>query len=94
MEIQSLKPKKCSLTLDASRIITGTQQTDFPPDATTTFSQQLALSADEAWEKPSSSTPEDLTNSKFQPNSLNDAPTQHQAARSIGAHNTKKRLEC
>jgi hypothetical protein len=38
------KPGKCSLTLDASRIIQGTQQTEFPPDATTTFSQQLALS--------------------------------------------------
>jgi hypothetical protein len=37
MEIQTLKPGKCSLTLDASRIIQGTQQTDFPPDATTTF---------------------------------------------------------
>jgi hypothetical protein len=32
MEIQTLKPGKCSLTLDASRIIQGTQQTDFPPD--------------------------------------------------------------
>jgi hypothetical protein len=62
MEIQTLKPGKCSLTLDASRIIQGTQQTDFPPDATTTFSQQLALSANEAWEKPSASTPGDLTN--------------------------------
>jgi hypothetical protein len=37
MEIQTLKPGKCSLALDASRIIWGTQQTDFPPDATTTF---------------------------------------------------------
>jgi hypothetical protein len=62
MEIQTLKPGKCSLTLDASRIIQGTQQTDFPPDATTTFSQQLALSANEAWDKPSASTPGDLTN--------------------------------
>jgi hypothetical protein len=62
MEIQTLKPGKCSLTQDASRIIQGTQQTDFPPDATTTFSQQLALSANEAWEKPSASTPGDLTN--------------------------------
>jgi hypothetical protein len=53
MEIQTLKPGKCSLTLDASRIIQGTQQTDFPPDATTTFSQKLALSANEAWEKES-----------------------------------------
>jgi hypothetical protein len=43
MEIQTLKPGKCSLTLDASRIIQGTQQTDFPPDATSTFSQQLAV---------------------------------------------------
>jgi hypothetical protein len=62
MEIQTLKPKKCSLTLDASRIIQGTQQTDFPPDATTTFSQQLALSANEAWEKPPASAPGDPTN--------------------------------
>ncbi|XP_073908749.1 uncharacterized protein [Castor canadensis] len=52
-----------SLSLqDASRIIQGTQQTDLPPDATTTFSQQLALSANEAWDKPSASTPGDLTN--------------------------------
>jgi hypothetical protein len=69
MEIQTLKPGKCSLTLDASRIIQGTQQTDFPPDATTTFSQQLALSAEEAWEKPSASAPRDLTNFQFQLNS-------------------------
>jgi hypothetical protein len=62
MEIQTLKPEKCSLTLDASRIIQRTQQTDFPPEATTTFSQQLALSADEAWERPSASAPGDLTN--------------------------------
>jgi hypothetical protein len=63
MVIQTLKPKKkCSLTLDVSRIIQGTQQTDFPPDAMTTFSQQLALSADEAWERPSASAPGDLTN--------------------------------
>jgi hypothetical protein len=62
MEIQTLKPGKCSLTLDASRIIQGTQQTDFPPDATTTFSQQLPLSANEAWEKPSASAHGDLTN--------------------------------
>jgi hypothetical protein len=62
MEIQTLKPGKCSLTLDASRIIQGTQQTDFPPDATTTFSQQLALSTNEALEKPSASVPGDLTN--------------------------------
>jgi hypothetical protein len=62
MEIQTLKPGKCSLTLDASRIIQGTQQTDFPADATTTFSQQLALSANEAWDKPSASAPGDLTN--------------------------------
>jgi hypothetical protein len=48
--------------LDASRIIQGTQQTDFPSDATTTFSQQMALSADDAWERPSASTPGDLTN--------------------------------
>jgi hypothetical protein len=51
MEIQTFKPGKCSLTLDACRPIQGTQQTDFPPDATTTFSLQLALSANEAWEK-------------------------------------------
>jgi hypothetical protein len=62
MEIQILKPGKCSLTLDASRIIQGTQQTDLPPDATTTFSQQLALSANAAWEKLSASTPVHLTN--------------------------------
>jgi hypothetical protein len=62
MEIQTLKPGKGSLTLDASRIIQGTQQTDFPPDATTTFSQQLVSSANEAWDKPSVSTPGDLTN--------------------------------
>jgi hypothetical protein len=62
MEIQTPKPGKYSLTLDDSRIIQGTQQTDFPPDATTTFSQQLALSANEAWDKPSASTPGDLTN--------------------------------
>jgi hypothetical protein len=48
MEIQTLEPGKCFLTLDSSRIIQGTQQTDFPPDTTTTFFQQLALSADEA----------------------------------------------
>jgi hypothetical protein len=64
MEIQTLKSGKCSLTLDAPRISQGTQRTDFPPDATTTFSQQLALSANEAWDKPSASIPEDLT--KFQ----------------------------
>jgi hypothetical protein len=56
------KQGKCSLTLDASRIIQGTQQTDFPPDATTTFTQELALSAKEAWDKPSASAPGDLTN--------------------------------
>jgi hypothetical protein len=48
MENQTLKPGKCSLTLDASRITQRTQQTDFPPDATTTFTQQIALSANEA----------------------------------------------
>jgi hypothetical protein len=95
MEIQTLKPGKCSLTLDASRIIQGTQQTDILPDATTTFSQQLALSADEAWEKLSASTPGDITNFQIPAEPpLNDAPTQHEAARSIGAHNTNKRLEC
>jgi hypothetical protein len=62
MEIQTLKPGKCSLTLDASKIIQGTQQIDFPPDATTTFSQQLTLSANEAWDKLSASTPGDLIN--------------------------------
>jgi hypothetical protein len=62
MGIQTLKPGKCSLTLDASRIIQVTQQTDFPLDATTTFSQQLALYANEAWDKPSASAPGDLTN--------------------------------
>jgi hypothetical protein len=44
----TLKPGKCFLTLDASRIIKGTQQTDLQPDVTTTFSQQLALFANEA----------------------------------------------
>jgi hypothetical protein len=93
MEIQTLKPGKCSSTLDASRIIQGTQQTDFPPDATTTFSQQLALSADEAWDKPSASAPgRKLPNSSQTP--FNNAPTQQEAARWIGAHNTNKRLEC
>jgi hypothetical protein len=62
VEIQTLKPGKCSLTLDASRIIQGTQQTDFPPYATTTFSQKLALSANDAWDKPSALAPGDLTN--------------------------------
>jgi hypothetical protein len=56
------KPEKCFLTLEASRIIQGTQKTDFPPNVTITFSQQLALSANEAWEKLSASTPGDLTN--------------------------------
>jgi hypothetical protein len=49
--------------LDASRIIQETQQTDFPPDIATTFSQKLASSANEAWEKSSASQI-----SKFQPN--------------------------
>jgi hypothetical protein len=62
MEIQTLKPGKCSLTLDASRIIQSTQQTDFPPDATTTFSQELALSANAAWDKLSASATGDLRN--------------------------------
>jgi hypothetical protein len=62
MEIQNIKPGKHSLTLDASRIIQRTQQTDFPPDATTTFSQQMASSANEAWDKPSALAPGDLTN--------------------------------
>jgi hypothetical protein len=70
MEIQTLKPGKRYLTLDASRIIQGIQQTDFPPDATTTFSQQLALSANEAWDKLSASSPGDSQISKFQPNFL------------------------
>jgi hypothetical protein len=34
----NLKSRKCSLTLDASKIIQRVQQTDFPPDAITTFS--------------------------------------------------------
>jgi hypothetical protein len=68
MEIQTLKPGKCSLNLDASRIIQGTQQTDFPPDATTTFSQKLALSAYEAWENPSAMLLGTSQTSKFQPN--------------------------
>jgi hypothetical protein len=38
LEIKTLKPGRFSLTLDASRITQGTQQTEFPPDATTTFS--------------------------------------------------------
>jgi hypothetical protein len=50
MEIQTLKPGKHSLMLDASRIAQGIQQTDFPPDVPLAY-QQLALSADEAWEK-------------------------------------------
>jgi hypothetical protein len=50
------------LTLDASKIIRGTQQTDFLPNATTTFFQQLASSANEAWEKQSASAPGDPTN--------------------------------
>jgi hypothetical protein len=93
MEMQTLKPGKCSLILDASRIIRGTQQTDFPPDATTTFSHQLALSANEAWGKTISLHswgPHKFPNSSQ--TSLNDAPTQHEAARSIGAYNTNKRL--
>jgi hypothetical protein len=61
-QYKPLNQKKCSLTLGASRIIQGTQQTDFPPDATTTFSRQLALSANEAWDKPLASAPGDLTN--------------------------------
>jgi hypothetical protein len=67
MEIQTLKPGKFSLTLDASRIIQGTQQTDFPQDATTTFSQQLALSVNEGWEKPIASAPGDPTNCQIPP---------------------------
>jgi hypothetical protein len=56
--------------------------------------QQLALSMNEAWEKLSTSAPGETSQiSKFQPNP-NDALTQHKAARSIGAHNTNKRLEC
>jgi hypothetical protein len=81
MEIQTLKPGKCSLTLDASRIIQGTQQTDFPPDAPTTFSQQLALSADEAWERPSASAPWDLTNFQIPAETpLNNAPHSAQSS--------------
>jgi hypothetical protein len=57
--------------------------------------QQLALSANEAWEKPSASTPRDLTNfQNLAEPCLNEAPIQQEAARSIGAHNTNKRLEC
>jgi hypothetical protein len=64
MEIQTLKPGKCSLALDASRIIWGTQQTDFPQMLLqhSLAYQQLALSSNEAWEKLSASTPRDLTN--------------------------------
>jgi hypothetical protein len=95
MKIQSLKPGKCSLTLDASRIIQGTQQTDFSPDATTTFSPKLALSTNEAWKKKHQplllGTPQI---SKFQPIPPHNAPTQHEGARSISAHNTNKRLKC
>jgi hypothetical protein len=91
MEIQTLKPGKCSLTLDASKIIQGIQQTDFPPDATTTFSQQLALSANETWDKPSASTPGDLTNFQIPAKPpLPTPPTQHKAARSISTHNQQK----
>jgi hypothetical protein len=32
--------------------------------------------------------------SKFQPNHLNNAPTQHEVARLIDTHNSNKRLEC
>jgi hypothetical protein len=37
MKIQTLKPGKCSLTLDVSRIIQGTQQTDYNLLPTTGF---------------------------------------------------------
>jgi hypothetical protein len=53
------------------------------------------LSANEAWEKTisfHSRGPHKFPNSSWTP--FNDAPTQHEAARSIGAHNTNKRLEC
>jgi hypothetical protein len=81
MEIQTLKPGKCSLTLDASRIIQGTQQTDFPPDATTTFSQQLALSANEGWEKLSASIPGNPTSFQIPAEPpFNDIPTQHEVS--------------
>jgi hypothetical protein len=94
MKIQTLKPGECTLTLNASRIIQGTQQTDFPLDATTNFFQKLALSADEAWERPSDSTPGDLTNFQIPAKPpLNHAPNQHKATGWIGTHNTNKRLE-
>jgi hypothetical protein len=94
MEIQTLKPGKCSLTLDATRIIQGTQQTDFPPDATTTFSQKLALSANEAWDKPSASTPGDHTNFQIPAKPLLTMPRLSTKQLDIGTHNTNKRLEC
>jgi hypothetical protein len=53
------------------------------------------LSADEAWEKNVSLRswgPHKFPNSSWIP--LNNIPTQHEAARSIGAHNINKRLEC
>jgi hypothetical protein len=55
----------------------------------------LALFANEAWEKQSASAPGDPTNFQISAEPpLNDAPIQHEAARSIGTHNTNKRLEC
>jgi hypothetical protein len=67
----------------------GTQQTDFPPDVSLVY-QQLALFANEAWEKSSASTPGDSTNFQIPAEPpLNDAPTQHEAAKL-----TNKRLEC
>jgi hypothetical protein len=47
MMLWKYKPLSQENTLQP-RIIQRTQQTDFPPDAITTFSQQLALSANEA----------------------------------------------
>jgi hypothetical protein len=57
MEIQTLKPGEILFNPRFLQDHSGNSA-----DATTTFSQQLALSANEAWEKPSSSAPGDLTN--------------------------------
>jgi hypothetical protein len=65
MEIQTPKSGKCSLTLDASRIIWGAQQTDFSPDATMTppTYQQLAISSNEIQGRLPASVPGDLIHS-------------------------------
>jgi hypothetical protein len=99
METQTLKPGKCSLTLDASRIIWETQQTSHqmllqPSPAY----QQLPLSANKAWEKLSTSTSGNLTNFQILAGHplllFYDAFTQREAHRSNGAHVINKGLEC